>query len=770
MLYELHYISPEHRSPELAGFIKSIGFGIRCSSHSPEDFLKRFSRRSLLVFVDSESAGAFTESEWQRLLTADQRPRLVVYCEKGPILPFLAGDGVFRPDDRDALQETLRTLLHEAFIARMRQYFNSSERFAARLLAGSLDALQEGVLVIGPSGRILYGNAFAEQSTGAYGIASVGRSIYPEGVQYCDRNGRILTKAEHPAFVALRTGTHIVQFRIGLETKGGRLWYSMNAIPLRGADSERIRFVLLTIRPETIETNLRKELYLTRLRLERLLSTMPALIYVVDVEQGRSRSLNRQLESYLGYTSADLEAGDFLISIMEQEDRDKFVEARTAILTEQREGEIEQVVRLRSRDGVARWFQIKETIYERSALGKVQQLLGTGIDITDVMESSKVITEQSLLISGIFHHTPIMILLRDEDGQIMSANQEFEQRTGYRSRDFLTKQLLDFVIVEDRQRATHFFEMLLRGERYEPFEARIRIKDGNIRHVLISSSFIKGAGGGNRYILTALEDITEFRSLQDKLAESRRMDSLGSMAGGVAHDFNNILQGLSNFNRLIQMEFENLGVGGETLERLKGFIANQRRLIERGADITGQVLEFSRQKELSPMLLNLNVEIREFLDIFTNQLPAQIRLERSLPDTPLYTVGNRVAFQRLLQNLFSNSLKALEDTDEKILRIALDRALLESRPPEAIVDIPPGEYARLVFYDSGAGIAEENKPRIFDPFYSHRPENPGTGLGLALVYSTVRRMNGSLAVRTRVGEFTEFVFYFPLTQEQDVPS
>ncbi|PKL32522.1 MAG: hypothetical protein CVV45_12325, partial [Spirochaetae bacterium HGW-Spirochaetae-10] len=138
MLYELHYISPEHRSPELAGFIKSIGFGIRCSSHSPEDFLKRFSRRSLLVFVDSESAGAFTESEWQRLLTADQRPRLVVYCEKGPILPFLAGDGVFRPDDRDALQETLRTLLHEAFIARMRQYFNSSERFAARLLAGSL--------------------------------------------------------------------------------------------------------------------------------------------------------------------------------------------------------------------------------------------------------------------------------------------------------------------------------------------------------------------------------------------------------------------------------------------------------------------------------------------------------------------------------------------------------------------------------------------------------------------------------------------------------
>lgn len=325
------------------------------------------------------------------------------------------------------------------------------------------------------------------------------------------------------------------------------------------------------------------------------------------------------------------------------------------------------------------------------------------------------------------------------------------------------------MIVEDRQRATLFFEMLLRGERYEPFEARIRIKDGSIRYVLISSSFIKGAGGGNRYILTALEDITEFRSLQDRLAESRRMDSLGSMAGGVAHDFNNILQGLSNFNRLIQTELEKIGADDRTLERLKGFVANQRRLIERGADITVQVLEFSRRKELSPMLLNLGAEIREFLDVFTNQLPERIRLERSLSETPLYAIGNRVAFQRMLQNLFSNSLKALDHAEVPVLRIALDRVLLGSRPPEAIVDIPPGEYARLVFYDSGAGIEEESRPRIFDPFYSYRPENPGTGLGLALVYSTVRRMNGSLAVRTRVGEFTEFVFYFPLVQEQDVP-
>ena len=622
MLHELHYISPEHRSLELAGFTKSIGFSMRCSSHSPEDFLKRFSRRNLLVFVDGESAGAFTESEWQPLLTAYQRPRLVVYCEKGPILPFLAGDGVFRPGDRDALQETLRTLLNVAFIARMRRYFNSIERFNARSPAGSLDALQKGVPVIGPSGRILYGNAFAGQSTGAYGIASVGRSMYPEGVQYCDCNGRILTKAGYPPFVAIQTGIH------------------------------------------------------ARLRLERLLSTMPALIYVVDVGQGRS--LNRQLESYPWYIPADVEAGDLLISIMKQEDRDKFVEARTAIPT--------------------------------------------------------------------------------------------EQRTRYRLRDFLTKQLQDFVNVEDRQRATQFFLMLLRGERYEPFEARIRIKYGNIRHALISSSFIKGAGGGNRYKLTALKDITEFQSLQDKLAERGHMDLPGSMAGCIAHDFNNILQWLSNFNCLIPMELGNLEIGGKTSERLKGSVANHRRLIEREADITGQVLEFSRQNELSPMLLNPGAEIRDFLDIFTNQLSDRIRLERSLPDTALYTIGNRVAFQRLLQNLFCNLLKALEDTDEKILRIALDRGLLESRPPGAIVDIPPREYACLFFYDTGALIAEENRPGIFEPFYSHRPENPGMRPRLVSVYSTVCRLNGSPAVRTRVAEFTEFVFYFPLTQEQDVPS
>lgn len=781
MLFEIVHVSLDGAPPDLLSVFRSEGIRLRCLA-SPTDLLRecRGLRRAvpLGILLDRHStclnetlASERGLPDWPELFHAMERTA-VLNGTDSELDPGSLKHVRWLPAANEAqLRNSLAHLLREYFSTRMRRLASTADSAELHALDGALHTLREGVLCISPSGRILFSNAVARALSRGQQSAGMRATDPGGGYTFVSQDGTPIGREGHPWYRAVVTRLPVSDVILGVRLESALLRFSMNAFPVADSARKRVRFIIQNMRQEIEGSHAVIELERTREHLEKLLATIPSIIYVVDVVSGVCRFENDQIRRLLGYTAEQIRAGgpDFLVHIMHDEDREAFLRGRSVLMRENAPVPIDRVVRLVEQSGRVRWVHLREAPFDFTPAGHSARILGTGVDITEAMESSRVIGEQNLMFSGVFDHSPIMLLLRDDQGRVLVANQEFRRVTGFSSIDVLGKTPAEFLPVVHREAALAALEKIRHGERYEPFEADIETLSGSHRHIRLSSVIIRDMEGEQQFIVTALEDLTEYRNLQEQLAEARKMEALGSMAGGVAHDFNNILQGISNFQELLKIEIERLSpsVDAAILQRLHASLASQRKLIDRGADITGQILEFSRTKESNPVRIDLRTEVAEFRELFSPQFPPGVVQEYLLPDEPMPILANRVSFQRLLQNLFSNAARALARSSVLIFRVSLERRRLEERPEGAFLDIEPGEYVQLRVYDSGCGIPEENLHRIFDPFFSDRTDDPGTGLGLAVVYAAVRRMKGTISVRSQAGKFTEFSLFIPLYIQND---
>ncbi|MBL9139305.1 MAG: response regulator [Verrucomicrobiales bacterium] len=258
-----------------------------------------------------------------------------------------------------------------------------------------------------------------------------------------------------------------------------------------------------------------------------------------------------------------------------------------------------------------------------------------------------------------------------------------------------------------------------------------------------------------------MQDITERRLLEEQLRQSQKMEAIGQLAGGVAHDFNNILA-------VIVMQVELLADTEGLSDEVRDAMDEIRTAAKRAADLTQQLLLFSRRQVMQPRVLDLNEVVTNVAKMLQRIIGEDVRMQISLHPQPLHTRADGGMLDQVLLNLAVNSRDAMPGGGQ--LRIATCERFLADEDARLLSGTSPGRYVCLHFADTGTGIAPEHLDRIFEPFYTTKEPGKGTGLGLATVFGIVKQHAGAITVESTVGVGTEFRVCLPAFAAEIEPS
>jgi signal transduction histidine kinase/ActR/RegA family two-component response regulator len=253
----------------------------------------------------------------------------------------------------------------------------------------------------------------------------------------------------------------------------------------------------------------------------------------------------------------------------------------------------------------------------------------------------------------------------------------------------------------------------------------------------------------------------EEKRLKAQLERAQRMEAIGSLAGGIAHDFNNILTVIIGYTELLRCD---LGKDSKAQVSLKAIYEAGVR----AKDLVQQILTFSRQSEEEKKPLRISIVVKEALTLVRASLPATIEIRQNLASESDTILANPMQIHQVLINLCTNAAQAMGAMGG-VLEVSLGDADLYSEATASNPDSKPGGYVRLTVRDTGSGIAPEIVERIFDPYFSTREPEHGTGMGLAVVHGIVKSSGGSIAVDSIVGEGTAIHVFFPRMQNTVTP-
>jgi two-component system, cell cycle sensor histidine kinase and response regulator CckA len=309
---------------------------------------------------------------------------------------------------------------------------------------------------------------------------------------------------------------------------------------------------------------------------------------------------------------------------------------------------------------------------------------------------------------------------------------------------------LDAVHHDDRASVSEAMASLqVRGELDETY--RIQRPDGTIRRIHARALAVRDAEGEVLRIVGTAEDITQRWQLEEQLRQAQKMDAIGQLAGGVAHDFNNILTVIQGYGSLLMM--------AEQTPEAADAVGQIVQAAERAANLTRQLLAFSRRQVMQRRLLDLNESVSGLGTLLQRILGEDVRLQLSLDARQLTTNADPGMIDQVLMNLVVNARDAMPNGGQLLIETS-ERLLTEDDARE-IGASTAGRHVCLRVTDTGAGISPENLPHIFEPFFTTKAPGKGTGLGLATVFGIVAQHGGSLKVDSAVGTGTTFQVFLP---------
>jgi two-component system, cell cycle sensor histidine kinase and response regulator CckA len=307
---------------------------------------------------------------------------------------------------------------------------------------------------------------------------------------------------------------------------------------------------------------------------------------------------------------------------------------------------------------------------------------------------------------------------------------------------------------DDRERAVQAFAMNAARGTYD-VTYRIHRPDGAVRWIHDRGiPLLTGDGLVYRIVGTA-RDVTDEHNLETQLRQSQKMDAVGQLAGGIAHDFNNILAA-------IVMETELAALKTELTPPVDRMVNEIRTAAERAADLTRQLLAFSRHQVLQPRQLDLNDRVVSLVSMLRRIVGEDVGVELALHPAPVLTHADPGMLDQVLLNLVVNARDAMQKGGQ--LRIETGIDVVDRDTPNLGAALSPGRYARLSVRDTGSGIPPDLQPRIFEPFFTTKEPGKGTGLGLATVFGIVKQHGGAIGVTSSSDKGTTFRILLPASE------
>jgi two-component system cell cycle sensor histidine kinase/response regulator CckA len=379
-------------------------------------------------------------------------------------------------------------------------------------------------------------------------------------------------------------------------------------------------------------------------------------------------------------------------------------------------------------------------------------------DISERKQSEAALRSSEMLFHSIWENSVDGLRLTDEQGFIVAVNEAFSKLVGMHRTDLEGK---PFTVIyaesEQPERILNKYQQAFRERTIETkVERRFALHNGTVIVLENTNAFVE-LPGQPPMLLASFRDVTAEKVLEDQLRQSQKMEAIGQLAGGVAHDFNNILTVIHGHASLLLARNSLTATAGKSVQQIV-------QASERAAGLTRQLLTFSRRQIMQPRLLDFNELVGNMTKMLGRILGEDIALELSYsPERPLVRADASMMEQVLL-NLAVNARDAMPRGGQLCLHISLED--LGSSRATQHADARQGRFVCLTVADSGGGIPPEILRRIFEPFFTTKEVGKGTGLGLATVYGILKQHSGWIEVESELGRGTTFRVYLPTASEQ----
>ena len=284
-------------------------------------------------------------------------------------------------------------------------------------------------------------------------------------------------------------------------------------------------------------------------------------------------------------------------------------------------------------------------------------------------------------------------------------------------------------------------------------EYRFRHANGEYRWFEDHSNPVRDESGRVVALVGVVRDVTDRKHAEETILAAARMEATATLAGGIAHEFNNLMVGVLGNAEMLRSDFENEG-DDELSEMLTDISQSARR----AGDLARQLLAFARGGKYDHKVFNLADTVLQTMTLRESLTPGRIRVTMEISETPCQILGDPGQLSQVVVSLFTNAVEAIAESGDIVIRLEAIHAAGAQELPAP--DLAPGPYARLTVSDNGSGMMPEVLKRVFEPFFTTRFQ--GRGLGLAAVYGIVRNHNGAVKVRSQEGRGSEFEVYLPI--------
>jgi len=353
----------------------------------------------------------------------------------------------------------------------------------------------------------------------------------------------------------------------------------------------------------------------------------------------------------------------------------------------------------------------------------------------------------------------VMFIAIDTSQHVTMINQKGCDILGYEEQEIVGKNWFDnFIKTENTEDIKGIFNEMISGNinPFEYIEHSVWIKGGEERNIAWHNSIIRNESGHIIGTLSSGEDITERKRIEKHLQQAQKMEAIGTLAGGIAHDFNNILTAITGYTELSLSKVEK----GTPIHDNLGKVLKAGK---RARDLVLQILTFGRQNDQALVSVRIKPVVKEAVKFIRATLPTSIEIRNNIHSNPT-VLADQTQVHQIIMNLCTNAGHAMQD-DGGTLEIGLEIVDPGPELKGRFRELRRDGYAKLSVKDTGAGIPPDKIDKIFDPYFTTKEKDKGTGLGLATVHGIVRSHGGAVTVESHPGEGTTFEVYLPLAPD-----
>lgn len=526
-----------------------------------------------------------------------------------------------------------------------------------------------------------------------------------------------------------------VEYRIRRATDGALRWIARKAEFVRSPDGAIVRMVGV-VQDITDRKAALQAVADSAAEFRTFAQSLPSHVWTARSD-GQLDWFNDRVYEYSQAEPGTLD-GDGWKSLVHPEDLPAVSQLWQASLASGEQYETE--FRIRRADGEMRWHLVRALPLQTGG-GAISRWIGTS---TDIHEQKLVQAESVRDRNRLWALSRELMLVCDFQGVIAAVNPAATRLLGWEKPQMAGHAVAEFIHPEDAEGMAAELARLEAGAPTLVFENRWRKEDGSYR--LLSWTAVPEEG----LVHAVARDVTRERTAEEALRQSQKLEAIGQLTGGVAHDFNNVLA-------VIRTSIDLLRRVQLTDERRHRFMESISNAVTRATKLTGQLLAFARRQALQPTVFDAGHNTRAVSDMIASLAGARIEIELNLAETACFVHADPSQFDTALVNLAVNARDAMQGSGKLTIevRAVSEIPALQSQPAV------PGKFVAVSIIDSGTGIAPEHLTQIFEPFFTTKGVGHGTGLGLSQVFGFAKQSGGDIRVESTLGEGSRFTLYLP---------